>query len=195
MKNQINYLLFLILIFLGCNSLIEEDIPTQRSLVDNELASIVSKGDLARLEQAIVTKNVNSMDQNGFSLLMIASKEGHYNIVEYLVKKGANINYKGGVEAENTSLILSIRNKHKNISKFLIENGADVNLARNILVSGGYYRDITPLEYAIDFQEEETVRLLLEKGASPKGLLSPFFGNQKIYNMVKKAGGTPRNDP
>ena len=194
MKNQTNYLIFLILIFLGCNSLTEEEIPNQKSLVDNELANIVSTGDLGRLEQNILTKNVNSTDGNGFSLLMIASKEGHYNIVEYLVKKGANINYKGGNEAENTSLILSIRYKHKNIYKFLIENGADVNLARNVLVGGGYYRDITPLEYAIDFQEEEAVRLLLEKGASPKGLLSPFFGNKKIYDMVKKAGGTPKNE-
>ncbi len=59
--------------------------------------------------------------------LMYAVKYRDYDIVKYLIQKGALINYinrKG-----NTPLILAVKNWDYKITKFLLRNGANANLA------------------------------------------------------------------
>ena len=68
---------------------------------------------------------VNEKDQNGRSLLHIASTNGHLEVCKLLLENGANVN-----EFDNnnfTPLHCAVYYGHENIIKLLISFGADVN--------------------------------------------------------------------
>ena len=64
--------------------------------------------------------------------LILASHNGHLDVVKYLVEHGVNI------KTLNESLHLAARNGHLNIVKYLIENGADVNSASRHTLEDNY---------------------------------------------------------
>jgi ankyrin repeat protein len=151
---------------------------------------------LSHIEVLLKDKDPDSTDENEYTLLMIACKEGHLNVVKYLISKGANVNARAGREFETTPLILSIVNKHKENYKYLLQNKADSNLPRRFFLTNKQIIEVTPLEEAINVKDEDAVRELLQAGASPKDLLtlSEKSGNKNIHKMIKKAGGTSKNE-
>ena len=66
-----------------------------------------------------------------FTALMLASREGHLDVVKFLVDKGADINAVTTTEDEEavTALMLASRRGHFDIVKFLVESGADTEVA------------------------------------------------------------------
>ena len=58
--------------------------------------------------------------------LIYASNSGHPSIVEYLVSKGANINYQG--RENEIALYSAVWGNELDCVKLLIEKGADFNL-------------------------------------------------------------------
>ena len=80
--------------------------------------------------------------------------------VEYLLKKGANINIKN--EAENTAVILALEKGYFDIVRLLLDSGADVNIRNN----KGY----SPLLLSIEKGYKDIVPLILDK--------HPTFGAQ-----------------
>ena len=96
--------------------------------------------------------DVNSVDYEGYSLLMIATKYNRYNIVKLLIKKKANINqYHMGVckigyyYAPNYSTAYSIakNNNYINIVNLLLFLGADSLLTDHYLKSFSIFEDDT----------------------------------------------------
>src|SRR5204863_218118 len=61
----------------------------------------------------------------GNNTLMYASHNGHTKIVELLVKRGVNANFKNN--NRNTALMIAAYNGYKEIVEMLIEIGADFN--------------------------------------------------------------------
>ena len=57
--------------------------------------------------------------------LLLASENGHFGMVKYLLENGADINSKD--KDSNTALVFSSENGNLEIVKYLVENGADVN--------------------------------------------------------------------
>ena len=78
----------------------------------------------AILESLPIEINVNAKDDNGLTPLMCASRNGHLDIVKYLIgeKIGANPNIKNN--EGKTALDLAEGNGHKEVTEFLRKIGA-----------------------------------------------------------------------
>ena len=149
---------------------------------------------------------------NGYSALIIASQEGHIEIVKLLLKYGANTNYQ--TDRGTTATIVATVNNDYDIVKLLLENGANPNNQPNegynplqiasikgynniirLLLDNGidpnkdYIRG-TPLSLAIMEGNIETVKLLLEKGADPT-LIDDFMTDfMTPYELALEEGYT-----
>lgn len=101
--------------------------------------------------------------------LHVAAKKGHFEIVEYLVQKGIDVNTKGDI-FDASPLRLAAGAGHLEIVKYLIENGAelDVSLAKR-----------NPLFGAIYGGHKEVVEFLVEKGID----ISIRYTGESIKNM------------
>jgi ankyrin repeat protein len=99
---------------------------------------------------------------------------GHMEIVNLLLEKGADVNLKDNFGT--TPLKSAALNGHMRIVKLLLEKGADVNLTDKY--------DKTPLHWAVFNGHMEIVNLLLEKGADVD--LKDNFGNTSFYCALIK---------
>ena len=89
-----------------------------------------------------ITKNINSIDVNSMTALMMAAAQGHKEMVRMLILLGANI------EAQNTAgtaLMMAAKNGHTKIVIMLIKSGAglhatdiDGNTALILTIRNGY---------------------------------------------------------
>lgn len=76
----------------------------------------------ASLESLPIEINVNAQDDNGLTPLMCATRNGHLNVVQYLIKEGANPNIKNN--EGKTALDLAEENRHEEVAEFLRRAGA-----------------------------------------------------------------------
>lgn len=84
-----------------------------------------------------------------------ASANSFYDIVEYLIKVGANVNAKNSYQS--TALFWAAMKEDLRIVKLLLENGANPNFAN--------YRMITPLAFAASKGNHEICKILLDHEA------------------------------
>lgn len=84
-----------------------------------------------------------------------ACKQGHFDIVEYLVQKGSDISK--GDSNGTTPLLVAIKNEHTEIAKFLINKGADINQPD--------HNKKSPLHLSVVGCHIDVVKLLIDKGA------------------------------
>ena len=109
-----------------------------------------------------------------FSLIAIPPAQGHYEVVEFLLKKGANPNTDiptNQTLIRMTPLLFAATNGHLGIAKLLIKYGADLNKRSP--------ENVGILEIAIDEDNLEMVELLIKSGIeleykAQNYLMSPF---------------------
>lgn len=116
--------------------------------------------------------DLNSLDLN--RELGHASFFGHWKVVDFLIRQGADVNYalpETGETALHSALCKAGRPYYLYVLKLLIENGADVN-ARTIpgKDTGAFMRDVrtkgeTPLHRAAAYADESMIQYLLDHGA------------------------------
>jgi len=113
-------------------------------------------GDLEEVKFILNNNNldIDLKDSYGATALYYAAMSGHIDIVQYLVKKGANVNLKNNIG--QTSLHLAYFMEFHKVAKYLVDNGADINLKDN---SGR-----TPLYFAAG-SSLEAVKYLVKNGA------------------------------
>ncbi|MBW5397594.1 ankyrin repeat domain-containing protein, partial [Brachyspira pilosicoli] len=102
-----------------------------------------------------------------YTPLMIAALRNDYDMVKFLVEKGANINAKTHSEYSSleTPLLLSLDYEHiesrydenSSVAEYLINNGADINVTNE--------DGETPLMYASKLHNIKVIELLIQKGA------------------------------
>ncbi|KAF3181117.1 hypothetical protein TWF788_006618 [Orbilia oligospora] len=100
---------------------------------------------------------IEAKDSWGQTLLSVAAENGHKDLVELFLERGAN--YKSTDSQGQTPLLLAAGNGHKDIVEFLLGKGADhgtMDLSHR-----------TALTAAADSEHKEVVELLLAKGADP----------------------------
>lgn len=112
----------------------------------------VKSGNIENVKKMIeykIIEDIDVQDGHGISALLVASSNGHEDIVKFLIERNANINLQSNYNF--SSLILAANNGHKDIVKLLIESGANINHQNNdgysalILASSRGYTDIVKL--------------------------------------------------
>ncbi|MBD3795514.1 MAG: ankyrin repeat domain-containing protein [Epsilonproteobacteria bacterium] len=103
--------------------------------------------------------NIYINENKTMSLFFNALKYGNYDIVEVLIKNGANINEHN---LHITPLFYAIYKNDMKLIQMLVENGANVN--QTIDIAEGI--TISPLMYAVRFNHVDISKFLVEKGAN-----------------------------
>jgi hypothetical protein len=144
----------------------------------------------------------NNLDQ---TLLQQAVFRGQEDIVRFLVNSGAEINAKGGRDA----LYFAITNKNVPIVRFLLEKGANPNTGRSVFELPWYDRQLfskkgasvfdadddekkfNALHLAVVLEEEDIVRLLVEKGADVNSKLGDYSNALEFALFMADDAGNP----
>ena len=112
-------------------------------------------GNVEEVKKLLATgTSPNSKDLAGNTALRSASSNGRLKVVELLISKGANVNAKDS-EGITALHLAAQRNKYA-VIEFLISSGAELNP-----IGLG----ITPLDFAQDYNNDDSVKLLLKHGA------------------------------
>ena len=122
---MIKMYLFLLILFFAIPQNIFAD-------ANEDIVFAAREGNLQKIKKALsVGASINAVDDFDMekSLLMIATERGDYEIVRFLVSKGANTNYQTTLNL--CALVTGARKGHLKIVKYLIENGANVNIKGN----------------------------------------------------------------
>lgn len=119
----------------------------------------IRNNDIDSLKSIIETTPdaVHLSDQRGSNPLLLASYFGHFEISEFLIANGADVNQRD--LSGNTALMGVCFKGPLAMAKLLINNGADVNALNN--------NGASALSFASNYGQEEIAKLLLEAGANP----------------------------
>jgi len=116
--------------------------------------------------------DVNMQDGEGVTPLILAVKEGNYEIVKLLLKNGSDVDHKSIYE---TALMQAVTQGYKDIIKLLLDNKADVN----VQVHGGE----VALWHLIRKTDEALFDLLIDYGADIN--IKTRFGNTMLMEAVR----------
>ncbi len=139
--------------------------------------------------------DANAQGETGFTALMAAAQRGHKEIVELLLDKGANVNLKVAFErtlgkqkikiSNATPMYVASASGQTEVAELLISKGGRVNSMFTLKgenLAGELTQSI--LHSTVKNGHIETVKLLLDKGASINKLASmPRPGNE--YSIIK----------
>lgn len=149
-----------ILIFISIVVLVFGESKSQTSTA--QVKKLIKAGNIQEIDRIISGGlNINTTFKRKSTLLHFAVEFGQYHIVNYLIKKGADLDLQD--RDKNTPLMLSTELSHQNdsISELLINSGANTNI-------GGLHGS-TPLRNTIGIfrvgQNMKIFKLLVEKGA------------------------------
>ncbi|XP_034531507.1 kinase D-interacting substrate of 220 kDa B [Notolabrus celidotus] len=144
------------------------------SLAVQSLFGFVEEENLAGLKAHLDKfRDVDSRSDNGQTPLMVASEQGSLEIVQELIRRGANVNL-DDVDCW-TALISAAKEGHIEVVRELLENNA--NLEHRDL--GGW----TALMWAAYKGRTDVAQLLLDKGANPN-----ITGQYSVYPIIWAAG-------
>ncbi len=123
-----------------------------------ELLKAADDGDLPKVKSLVESNiiDIEYKDTNGRNALYWASRNGHLNLVKYLLDKGLKTNEadKGG----RSPLWIAACNGHVGVIKALIERKADIEHVG--------YNSQRPLHIAANKGKLDVVKLLLLNGAN-----------------------------
>ncbi|XP_064189964.1 kinase D-interacting substrate of 220 kDa B-like isoform X1 [Anguilla rostrata] len=144
------------------------------TLATQSLFSAVEEEDMAAIRAHLDKfKEVDGRSESGQTALMLAAEQGSLEIVQELIRRGANINL-DDVDCW-TALISAAREGHVEVVTELLANNA--NLEHRDM--GGW----SALMWAAYKGRTEVARLLLEKGANPN-----ITGQYSVYPIIWAAG-------
>ena len=105
--------------------------PQEQRILNAEFIEAAKRGDLTTMEDLLdIGADITAKDNaQGRTALICASFDGHEEVVEFLIKLGANVNAtdKDG----QTAIIAAVNRGYKTIVESLIKHGADVNARNN----------------------------------------------------------------
>jgi ankyrin len=173
------------------------------------MTEVVSTGDPKLVSAALAKGVVPNELYAGTTGLHLAAEWGYREIAELLLKNGAKVDVID--RHRKTPLLWAAANGHEEVARLLLAAGADANwhdpdgnsvlseavqsklvgLVKYLLGTGGVKLsadDVKPLRAAIDAQDAEIVRLLLERGANPCSKpekdIGPFYA-AAIYGTLE----------
>lgn len=163
MKCKCSKIILLSMLFLICS--VKFSLACDCSLGDDwniNLLDAIWSGDPEEVRVLLKSKGSHDIDAIGMdaiTALMLASRDGHTEIVKLLIDAGALVNTET-YEHGYTALYLASMKGHLEVVKLLIANGADVNAS-----AAGYGWSSTALMEASSNGHTEIVKLLKDSGA------------------------------
>lgn len=157
--------------------------------INEDMIKAAQGGDIATVTSCIQKgANVNAkLGNSGFTALMLSAGEGHTEIVELLLAKGADAN--AADAGKSTALMNAAINGHTDVVEALLAHGAQVNAKGK--------RGFTALMWAAQYGYPDTIKVLLSHGAkvNMKSDLGDTAlsratdnGHTEVVQMLKKAG-------
>ncbi|XP_036142402.1 histone-lysine N-methyltransferase EHMT2 isoform X2 [Monomorium pharaonis] len=155
------------------------------------LYTSVKNGDLEKLVNVLAGAQVDVMDRNQLTPLMLASSKGNAAVVKYLVRVGADVTLKG--EDGMTALHMGAKSGHLEVCKIIL---TECKVPRTLVDSvddGGW----TSLIWACEFCHADVARYLLDKKCDPlirdaeQNIAlhwSAFSGSSEITEMLLNEG-------
>uniref|UniRef100_UPI003AAFE9B9 kinase D-interacting substrate of 220 kDa B isoform X2 n=1 Tax=Centroberyx gerrardi TaxID=166262 RepID=UPI003AAFE9B9 len=144
------------------------------TLAIQSLFSYVEEENLAAIKAHLDKfREVDSRSDNGQTPLMVAAEQGNLEIVQELIRRGANVNL-DDVDCW-TALISAAKEGHIEVVRELLENNA--NLEHRDM--GGW----SALMWAAYKGRTAVAQMLLEKGANPN-----ITGQYSVYPIIWAAG-------
>lgn len=150
-----------------------------------DIFDVARKGTVAEVEE-IMKKNpdtINSLNEQGYSPLILACYRGNIDVAKFLIKEVKNIN---GDSSMGTSLMAAVVKGNIEIVQILLDNKANPNLADA--------NGTTALIYAVQFNNSAIVKLLLDYKADKSKIdnkgktafeYAAFSNNDEIINLFK----------
>ncbi|KAF6222023.1 hypothetical protein HO133_001991 [Letharia lupina] len=138
----------------------DEEDEAQKPLTDWEAAHVAAEsGDLAKLRLLILKRgvlvHVDAEDQHAMTLLQVASRYGHLELVQFLIDNHAAVN--ATKLDDRAALHFAVICGHISIAEQLLEHGADANLRKRF--------GLTLLHVVAQTSHTGLVQVLLEHGA------------------------------
>ncbi|XP_061824321.2 kinase D-interacting substrate of 220 kDa B isoform X2 [Nerophis lumbriciformis] len=144
------------------------------SMAVQSLFSYVEEENLAAIKAHLDKfKDVDSRSDNGQTPLMVAAEQGNLEIVQELIRRGANVNC-DDVDCW-TALISASKEGHIQVVKELLDNNAN----KEHRDMGGW----TSLMWAAYKGRTDVAQMLLDKGANPN-----ITGQYSVYPIIWAAG-------
>ena len=170
-----NYILFILFLFF-------QSVSAQEAL---NVFDVARKG---TLEQAKALyrqdpKIFNTVNDGGYSPLILACYRGNNEVAKFLIENGSDIN---GTSSMGTPLMAAIVKGNSEISELLINKKADLNIADA--------NGTTALMYAVQFKNVALTKLLLDNKADKTKVdktgktafeYAVFSNNQEIITLLK----------
>ncbi len=155
----------------GCLDHIENESDPQSLAIIN----YAKANDFHSIERLGSLENINQTENNGLTALYWAAKDGKAQLVEALLKKGADANLVDTVYGI-TPLWIAAKDGHEEVVKMLLENEAKVDLARR-------YDDATPLYMAVKNRHLNVMKSLIEYKANANLATHPD-GSTPLYEAT-----------
>ncbi|TWT38928.1 Ankyrin repeats (3 copies) [Blastopirellula retiformator] len=130
-------------------------------LEELDVFDAAATGRLIDLESK-ASEDVNVWSDDGWTPLHLAAFFGHDEVVEHLIKRGANVDVRSKNDHGNTPLHAAIAGKKYGAAEILLQHGAPINLAE---ITG-----LFPIHLAVQENDLRGVQLLLSYDADPAAL-------------------------
>jgi uncharacterized protein len=129
---------------------------TQNTISAQDVFDAARTGDISRLRvlQKIKGDTLNSLNENGFSPLLLATYRNQNKTVKFLIQQKANVNQ---TSQEGTPIIAAAYKGNIAIVKMLIKNGAFLNAVG--------HDGATALIFATQNSDDTMIKLLLKNKA------------------------------
>jgi uncharacterized protein len=159
-------------------------------LYGDTLQDAAKRGDLISVTNFLKSgARTDAKDAEGITALMYASEQGHSNVVEFLLKNGANPSLQEP-GAGMTALMVSSAEGHVEVVRLLLQAKADVNAKDSNLGA-------TALLGAAEYGHIDVIKALIEAGADVNAksklnrtalMLSAVNGHTSTVNALLAAG-------
>ncbi|MBN2681571.1 MAG: ankyrin repeat domain-containing protein [Bacteroidales bacterium] len=149
------------------------------------LCFAAESGDTNIVNYLLMKKAELNPEDTTWTPLMSACQKNDEIMVDFLIRKGSNIN--AVVYPEGTAIKLAIQNNNLNLVKYLIENGAELNLANE-----NYWG---PAHLAVFMENLEMLKFLIENGADINAKMMALDDKlNQYYNMTPIMISAVRNE-
>ena len=154
-----------------------------------EIVEAAKRGDLHAVKAILADdpSKLNALDEEKYTPLHWACMRAHWDVAEYLIEQGADLNIQGG--DGGTSLQWAVHHDNVDIVRLMVSKGAKLNV-QNLW-------SMTELHTAIWRGNIHVVEYLLDQGSDPmirtnEGWTAMHYafrsGHDNIIDMLKKRG-------